>query len=99
MLLAVDIGNSNIVVGVFDGDELRASWRMATDVRRHAPASPELIAIKDANHDVAVPNIHRQKHALPPARNYIRSTVATPEATQRQCIAAPLSRLQRLAMR
>lgn len=34
MLLAVDIGNSNVVVGVFQGEELRATWRVATDVHK-----------------------------------------------------------------
>ncbi len=33
MLLAIDIGNTNITTGVFEGDDLRATWRMATDVR------------------------------------------------------------------
>jgi type III pantothenate kinase len=31
MLLAIDIGNSNIVWGVFDGDKLVADWRIGTD--------------------------------------------------------------------
>jgi type III pantothenate kinase len=30
MLLAIDIGNSNIVLGVFDGDRLAESWRLQT---------------------------------------------------------------------
>ena len=30
MLLALDIGNTNIVVGVFDGEKLVASWRLLT---------------------------------------------------------------------
>jgi type III pantothenate kinase len=30
MLLAIDIGNSNIVLGVFDGSRLLESWRLAT---------------------------------------------------------------------
>jgi type III pantothenate kinase len=30
MLLAVDIGNTNITLGVFAGDGLRATWRIAT---------------------------------------------------------------------
>jgi type III pantothenate kinase len=30
MLLAIDIGNTNIVLGVFDGAELLESWRLAT---------------------------------------------------------------------
>ena len=31
MLLAIDIGNSHIVVGIFEGQHLRAAWRLATD--------------------------------------------------------------------
>ena len=30
MILAVDIGNTNIVVGLYDGDNLAGSWRMVT---------------------------------------------------------------------
>jgi len=30
MILAVDIGNTNIVVGVYDGDNIVGSWRMVT---------------------------------------------------------------------
>lgn len=32
MLLAVDIGNTAITIGVFDGDKLKARWSIATDV-------------------------------------------------------------------
>jgi type III pantothenate kinase len=34
MLLAIDIGNTNITIGMFKGDELRATWRIATGVHR-----------------------------------------------------------------
>ncbi len=34
MLLAIDIGNTNIILGVFEGEELRATWRMATGIDR-----------------------------------------------------------------
>jgi type III pantothenate kinase len=34
MLLAVDIGNTNVTLGVFEGDLLRATWRMATDINQ-----------------------------------------------------------------
>ncbi len=34
MLLAIDIGNTNIVAGVFEGKVLRAAWRLATDARK-----------------------------------------------------------------
>lgn len=36
MLLAIDVGNTNLVVGVFEGDKLVESWRLATDNRRSA---------------------------------------------------------------
>lgn len=34
MLLAIDIGNTNVVAAVFDGDVIVSQWRIATDVRR-----------------------------------------------------------------
>jgi type III pantothenate kinase len=36
MLLAIDVGNTNTVMGVFEGDELRHSWRVKTDARNTA---------------------------------------------------------------
>ena len=36
MLLAIDVGNTNITLGVFDGGTLRARGRLATDVERMA---------------------------------------------------------------
>jgi type III pantothenate kinase len=43
MLLALDIGNSNIKLGVFDGEALRANWRIATDAGRLADEYAVLI--------------------------------------------------------
>jgi len=34
MLLAIDIGNTNIVLGAFEGEKLKATWRIATGVHR-----------------------------------------------------------------
>lgn len=34
MLLAVDIGNTNIVLGIFEGESLKASWRVQTERRK-----------------------------------------------------------------
>ncbi len=34
MLLTIDIGNTNVTLGVFDGETLRASWRLASDAAR-----------------------------------------------------------------
>ncbi len=36
MLLAIDVGNTNTVLGVFEGDELLNSWRIKTDARNTA---------------------------------------------------------------
>jgi len=36
MLLTIDVGNTNTVLGVFDGDELVEHWRIATDPVRTA---------------------------------------------------------------
>ncbi len=34
MLLAVDVGNTNVVFALFEGSEIKARWRIATDPRR-----------------------------------------------------------------
>ena len=36
MLMAVDIGNTQTVLGIFDGEELRARWRITTEANRTA---------------------------------------------------------------
>ncbi len=36
MLLAIDVGNTNTVLGLFDGEPLTASWRIKTDGRTTA---------------------------------------------------------------
>ena len=36
LLIALDIGNTNITVGVFEDKELKATWRLATDPRKMA---------------------------------------------------------------
>jgi type III pantothenate kinase len=33
-LLAVDVGNTNVSLGAFEGDRLKATWRLSTDSRR-----------------------------------------------------------------
>jgi type III pantothenate kinase len=36
MLLALDVGNTTITIGLFDGEQLRTTWRIATDHKRLA---------------------------------------------------------------
>lgn len=48
MLICIDIGNSNITIGVFDGDELKFTARLATDTRR--TSDQYAIEIRDILH-------------------------------------------------
>ncbi len=34
MLLAIDVGNTNITFAVFDGEQVKADWRIGTVARR-----------------------------------------------------------------
>lgn len=36
MLLSIDIGNTNISLGIFDGEKIKATWRLGTDVHKLA---------------------------------------------------------------
>jgi type III pantothenate kinase len=36
MLLAIDIGNTNVTAGVFDGDKIKTTWRVSTAIHRTA---------------------------------------------------------------
>jgi type III pantothenate kinase len=36
VLLAIDVGNTTITIGLFDGERLRTTWRIATDHKRLA---------------------------------------------------------------
>ena len=45
MILVFDVGNSNIVLGVFEGDELVADWRIST--KRERTADEYGIMLKD----------------------------------------------------
>ena len=50
MLLAIDVGNTNIVVGVFDGVRLLASWRLLT-LRERTADEVGLMVIGLFGHD------------------------------------------------
>ena len=56
MLLAVDIGNTNVTIGVFAGEELRATWRVATDTDKLADEYGVII-----NNLLALEGIERSK--------------------------------------
>jgi len=52
MLLAIDVGNSNIVLGVFDGDRLTESWRLQTLRERTADEHGILVTLLFAERHV-----------------------------------------------
>lgn len=57
MLLAIDIGNTNITVGVFDGEMLKATWRLGTDVRRETDEYAALSLNILAHHGIPVSSL------------------------------------------
>ncbi len=57
MLLAVDIGNSDIMLGVFRGEELRATWQMATSIERRADEYAALLLNLLHHQGLDVPDI------------------------------------------
>jgi type III pantothenate kinase len=56
-LLAFDIGNTNIKIGVFAGDSLAAHWRIATERRKLADEYAILLLALFASHDLAAADI------------------------------------------
>ena len=44
MLLAIDVGNTNVTIGVFDGERLAHSWRLAALRERTADGLARIIA-------------------------------------------------------
>jgi type III pantothenate kinase len=57
MLLAVDIGNTNITIGVFDGSKMKATWRVATGVHRMPDEYASLILHLFEHEGIAVSKI------------------------------------------
>jgi len=57
MLLAVDIGNTNITIGVFDGSKMKATWRVATGVHRMPDEYASLMLHLFEHEGIAAPQI------------------------------------------
>ncbi|MEZ5743891.1 MAG: type III pantothenate kinase [Sphingomonadaceae bacterium] len=82
MLLAIDAGNTNVVFALFDGRELKARWRIATDPRRtgdeYAVWLMQLLEIRGVSRKdidriiiaTVVPRALHNLHVL--ARNYFQ---------------------------
>ncbi len=57
MLFCIDIGNTNIVLGLYDGDDLRHHWRIWTDNQKMPDEYAVLLLELFAHHDVRLPDI------------------------------------------
>ena len=59
MLLVIDVGNTNITLGVFNGENLSATFRMTTKIQRtsdeYGIALNELICIRDLKSQILMP--------------------------------------------
>ena len=58
MLLAIDIGNSHIVCGVFEKKTLIASWRLSTDLIKTPDEYGLVLRSLLHFHHIQIPNIH-----------------------------------------
>lgn len=57
MLLCIDIGNSNIVLGLYDGEQLRHTWRIATDTHKMPDEYAVLLLQLFAHADVRLADV------------------------------------------
>lgn len=57
MLLAIDVGNTNIVVALYEGDYLRRFWRMATDKNKASDEYGMLLSYFLLNENVKLEEI------------------------------------------
>lgn len=73
MLLAVDVGNTNVVFALFRGEEIVARWRLATDPRRTGDEyavwlmqlmALESVAAKDVTQIIISSVVPRAEHNL-----------------------------------
>jgi type III pantothenate kinase len=68
MLLAIDVGNTDIVVGVFDGDRLQTSFRLHTEARATGVELGLLLTalLRDAGVDPAAISAVAVSNVVPP---------------------------------
>ena len=57
MIIVFDVGNTETTIGLFDGEELRAHWRIVTDVPRTADELGVLLHSLLAGAEVAPPRV------------------------------------------
>lgn len=71
MLLAIDTGNTNVTIGVFDGNNLRATWRIYTRINQMADEYAVMILnlLKQQGMDISDINEVAISCVVPPLRS------------------------------
>ena len=65
MLLTIDVGNTNTVLGLFDGEEVVEHWRIATDPVRTADELAVILqGLLGQSAMIAEPGHHRDRAVL-----------------------------------
>ena len=57
MILVFDIGNTETTVGLFDGESLRAHWRLVTDIARTPDELGLQLRALLASRDISIPSV------------------------------------------
>ena len=63
MILALDVGNTNITCGVFDGDRIKASFRITTKMPRTSDEYGMLLSTLLERNQVGMDDIHDESYA------------------------------------
>ncbi len=94
MLLAIDIGNSHIVGGIFEGKQLRAAWRLATDQTKTADEYGILSLSLLDSHGLSTKDVSGciMSSVVPPITQILESMVQT-FFQQRPILVSPQSPL------
>ena len=77
MILAIDIGNTNIVIGGFEGDELRFKARIATNIKKTEDEYASKILNILSIHDVRSANVDGAiiSSVVPPLNSIVRKAI------------------------
>jgi len=77
MLLVIDIGNTQMVLGVFDGESLIRDWRISTDIHKVADEYGVLLTTLLSTGGLATDDITGVclSSVVPPLTDTIRSTI------------------------
>src|SRR5437870_9650185 len=77
MLLAIDVGNTNTVIGLYDGETLAADWRMSTVRERMADEWAAILITLAGNKGYSLADIDAAicSSVVPPATTAIREMV------------------------